>query len=187
MAKKLILLLALILTMTTANVEAAEQRELPFETLATTYVEGGPKEVLALIKMKSDGSYFFLVAAEGADGIGMVPFSQKIYNFYLTPNEQGDYSPLIFGLMLPNQERGQADDDLGDWRDKTHLIPVYAQFNVENGQVVCGKPFSSATDLESTHFHATIQNPTHIRLVEVFMTSMPRLHEVVQANGITLP
>ena len=183
--KKIFLLFALIL-LTTANVAAAEDTEIPFDTVATTYTDGA-REMLALVKMKSDGTPAFIVMAEEVQGMGLVPYTKELYDFYLNKTEFGDYPPLIFGMLVFNQERGQLDDDLGAWKEGMHLIPVYAMFHVENGQVVCGKPFSSATDVNSTHFHATIQNPNHIKLVETFMTQMPRLHEIIQANNIALP
>lgn len=185
MLKKLILLLALIL-LTTANVEAAEENDLPFEPLAATYTEGG-KELLALIKMKENGSIGFMVMAKDVEPVGLIAYSKEVYDFYLNKDTAGGYPPLITMMIVPNQERGQVDDDLGEWNQKFHLLPIYALFKVENGKVVCEKPFYSASGLNPSHYHGTIRNINHTRLIEIFMTHMPQLHEVVQAQGITLP
>ena len=183
--KKIFLLLALIL-LTTANVEAAEQSDLPFEPLATTYVEGEPHEMLALIKMKSDNSLYFMATAKGISSIGLAVYRRETYDFYLHEAPTG-YPPLIFGMILPEQERGQLDDDFGAWEENVHLLPVYALFDVKDGQIICDKPFYSASGLNPSHYQGTIQNPEFTRLIEIFMTHMPRLHEAVTAQNITLP
>lgn len=186
MAKKIFLLAALILATMTVNVHA-EENPAPFETLAMTYVKGGPEEFLALIKMKSDNSLFLLVSEKDLPTVGLVSWSPEVYDFYLHPNEYNEHIPLICTMMFPDEERGQIDDELGEWRETLHLIPIYAMFNVTDRQVICSEQFFSATDMESTHFHSLIQDPTHIRLIEILMTHMPRLHELVQAQGIELP
>lgn len=187
MAKKIFLLFALIL-LTMTNVEATEEQQpdLPFEAIASTYNQGDT-EMVALIRMKENGSLGFLVAADGTNGIGLIPYSKEIYNFYLNADERGEYPPLIFGMLLPGQTRGQADDELGAWKEDLHMLPVYALFTVQGGHVICEKPFSSASGLEATHYQATIQNPNYTKLIETFMTKMPQLHNVVELSGITLP
>ena len=173
--RKIILLLALILL--TANVEAAD---IDFDPLATTYSENDPAS-LTLIKMKNEDSFFFVVADGSADTMAFVKYSPELYNFYIKD------SPAIFLMLLPMQERGQLDDKLGDWDETVHLIPVYALFEVENGKIICDKPFFSADSLESTHFHDTVQNPKHERLIEIFMSHMPRLHDEINSKKISLP
>ncbi len=179
MIKKIILLLALIFLTTTTNVEAADE-ESPFDVLASTYSEGAT-EALALVRAKENGSLGFAVVDFSIKEIAFADYSRELYDFYLQKD------PVLFALMLPDQERGQLDDELGAWNNKFHIIPVYALFNVNNGQVVCEKPFYSASDPNATHFQAPIQNPKHTRLIEVLLRQMPRLHEVMQSNGITLP
>ena len=186
MAKKIFLLLALILLSAT-NVEAADD-DLPFDTLAVAY-PADENSILALIKMKPNDSLGFMVAEKSLEPIGLVPYSRAVYDFYLTKDTTGnDYSPLIFTLVVANAKRGQADDELGAWEDeRTHIVPVYALFDVRDGQIICQKPFYSASGLNPSHYHATIQNPNHTRLIELFMTQMPRLHELVAAQNISLP
>lgn len=185
MAKKIILLLALILLTMTPKVDAAEN-DLPFNFLATTYVEGGSHEVLALVKMKNSGALAFMVSAKDVKNIAMIPYSYDFYNFYMRKDQYDDCPPLIFTMLVTGQERGQSDDNLGEWKDDLHFIPVYALCNVKDGQVICSKPFYSTTSMESTHYHDTVKNPDNTRLIEIFMTHMPRLHEAVQAKGINL-
>ena len=182
--KKIILLLALII-LTAANVEAAEN-DLPFDTIATTYAEG-ETDAISLIKGKTEDSMAFLVAGENIQGVALIMYSRKVYDFYLNKDSYGYYSPLIFEMFLPGQERGQLDEDLGEWKEISHVVPVYALFEVEDGKVICQKPFYSATMRNPSHYHATIKNPTHERLIEVFMTQMPRLHEIVNEKNISLP
>lgn len=184
MAKKIFLVLALIL-LTFTSAEAADG-DWNFDPIMTTYAEDS-KDALTLIRTKDDGSLFFVAADTTTNAFAFVPYSRKLYDFYLNKDEYGGYSPLIFAMMLTETERGQLDDNLGEWQDKVHVIPVYAMFNVKDGQVICDDQFYSATSMESTHFHDTIKNPYHTRLVQIFMTHMPRLHELLDAEGITLP
>ena len=184
MAKKIFLLLALIL-LTFTSAEAADS-DLDFDPIMTTYTEGST-DVLTLIRMKKDGTLYFIAADEKIKPAALVPYSRKLYDFYLNKDESGSYPPLIFAMVLTEDERGQLDDNLGEWQDKVHIIPVYALFNVKDGQVVCDDEFYSATSMESTHFHDKIKDPNHTRLIEIFMTHMPRLHELLDTNGVDLP
>lgn len=181
--RKIILLLALILL--TANVEAAPDNGLPFDPLATTAsdIDSG---ALTLIRMKDTGELCFLIADNKAHALGMVPYTSRIYDFYLHKDNSG-YPPFIFQMVIPMESRGQLDDDLGIWQENFHLLPVYALFDVKNGQVVCDKPFYSATMLKPSHYHAKIQNPNHTRLIEIFLTHMPRLHKQIRDQQISLP
>ena len=183
MTKKIVLLLALIL-LTTTNVEAADN-DAPFDILTSTYKEGA-NDILALVRAKDNGALGFAILNFSAKEIAFVDYSRELYDFYLKKDKSG-YPPLIFALMLPGQERGQVDDDLGTWKENFHVIPVYALFNVENGRIICQKPFYSAKGLTPSHYHGRVQNPKHTRLIETFLTQMPLLHEQVQAKGITLP
>ena len=185
MLKKIILLTALIVLTVTAQSEAAES-DLPFDIIATTYVDGGPKEMVALVKMKSDGSPFFLTTAEDLEVSALIPFVPEVYNFYLRKDQNDVLPPLIFMMFLFNEQRGQAGEDLGEWNDDVHIMPVYALFTVENEQVVCQKPFKSAKSMDATQFEVEVQNPVHTRLTEILMTHMPRLHQVIKEQNITL-
>lgn len=180
--KKIILLLALIFF--AAPVEAADEPN--FDELATTNAEGAT-EFLSLIKMKDNGAFHFVAIDETTKSLGMVKYSSELYNFYQRRSPYGDFPPLIFLLILPERERGQLDDNLGEWNGNVHILPVYALFDVKDGQVICDKPFYSARGISPSHYHGTIQNPINERLIEIFMTHMPRLHEIVKSKNISLP
>lgn len=187
LAKKIFLLLALILLTATTNVEAAEEENnLPFDILARAY-SADENEAIGLIKTKPSGEYAFLAAAKGLEPAGIIPYSRDVYNFYLNKDQSGGYSPIIFAMLIPQAERGQLDEELGDWDENLHIIPVYAIFDVKDGQVICEKPFYSASELKASHYQAKIQNPTHERLIEIFLTNLPRLHEVIESKNISLP
>lgn len=191
MVKKFFLLIALVLFMSTNAQAAAEQaaaeNDIDFDPIATTYTEGDSAS-LTLIRMKTNGAFYFVAADTSANIMSVVQYSRKLYDFYLNKTEANDYPPLIFIMALPMSQRGQLDDNLGEWEEKTvHVMPVYAMFNVENGQVICDKQFYSATSMKSTHFQEPIKNPHHTRLVEILMTHMPRLHKSLDDKGINLP
>lgn len=186
MLKKIILLLALIFFVA-ANVEAAPpDNGMPFDPLATT-ASDTDSGALTLVVMKDTRELCFIVADNKARALGMVPYTSRIYDFYLRKDSTGGYPPFIFMMVLPMEVRGQIDDNLGEWQENFHLLPVYALFNVQNGQVICEKPFYSKSSLQSTHYHDTIKNPNHERLVEIFLTHMPRLHRLIRDQHISLP
>ena len=178
-AKKIFLIIALMIF--AVHVEAADN----FDALATTYTEGKSAS-LTLVRLKTDGTLYFITADSSANSMALVKYSRKVYDFYLTRTPHG-YSPLIFEMILLNQQRGQIDDDLGVWQGKIHVVPVYALFDVFRKDIICNKPFYSAGTLNPSHYHGTIRNPVHERLIEILLTHMPRLHEQVAARGITLP
>lgn len=182
--RKLILLLALM--MLSATCAAAPNNNLPFDPLATTASEGD-SGALTLIRMKDTGELCFLVADNKLHALGMVPYTSRIYDFYLR-KDKSDYPPFIFQMVIPMESRGQLDDNLGEWQENFHLLPVYAEFDVKSGgQVICNKPFYSASGLDASHFQAKIQNPNHERLIEIFLTHMPRLHKLIRDQSISLP
>ena len=179
------MLFALIL-LTAAGCEAAENEDVSFDTLAA--IESADQtQALALVQKKDDNTVYFVIADRNLPAMALIPYSPELYNFYQNPDQYGSYPPLIFFMILAEQARGQVDDELGEWKDDLHAVPVYALFKVENGQIICDKPFFSADSLEATHFHSEIKNPMHTQLIEVFMTQMPRLHEVITSNNVILP
>lgn len=179
--KKFFLTVALILLTATTSFAAEEN----FEQLATTYSDDGNASLM-LIRY-DDGQIFFGAVDKLSGAIALVEYSNKLRNFYVSKNEYGYYPSLIFLMAVCGQERGQLDDDLGEWQQEVHLVPVYASFDVVNGQIVCDNPFYSATYLNPSHYHAAIQNPKHTRLIEIFVTQMPRLNELIESKGIVLP
>ena len=182
--KKIILLLALILMSLTANVEAAEN-ESPFEILTSTYVDGA-NDAVALVKAKSTGEFYFMLATKDGQR-ALIPYTRKIYDFYKIKTPDG-YPPLIFLMMVLDQNRGQVDDDLGEWKGNLHAIPVYVLFDVENDQLQLSQTFWSATGTMSpSHFQAEIKNQNNIRLIKAFISHIPGLHEQVDSKGIVLP
>lgn len=185
MVKKIILLLALILLAT--KVEAAPDNGFTFDPLATT-ASDSDSGALTLIRMKDTGELCFLVADNKAQALAMVPYTSRIYDFYMHKDSTGNYPPFIFMMVLPMETRGQLDDDLGEWQENFHLLPVYALFKVEKGgKVICEKPFHSASEINPSHYQATIRNPNHERLIEIFLTHMPRLHRLIRDQHILLP
>ena len=148
------------------------------EILATTATEGDPWS-LSLMKVDAD-KYAFLVFNIQTEQGAVIPYNQNSYNFY----QQG--SPFIF-IMAVKDSPKDVDNDLGEWREDMHLIPVYALFNYSNNEVNLESYLSSCNGLSSSHYQGKIQSPYHIKLAEVFLTQMPALHKAVESEGIKLP
>ena len=181
--KKFFVTLALILL--TASTCAAENSQI--EPLATGYVEG-EKQVLVLIRNKTDGELYFAPFDAETQSGAFVKFDRKIYDFYLNRDNYGGFSPLMFVMITPRQT-DPVDDKLGVWKDDVHLIPVYALFDVRDGQIVFDAPnfYSGEETLTPSHYHSNIKNPIHDRLIKTLLTKMPLLHADVEAKGIALP
>ena len=181
--KKFFATLALILL--TSSICAAQEQN--FDMLATTYSENNG-EALTIIKMKSDGTLFFAVTDMQTKTLAFVKFESQLYNFYLNKDEHG-YPPLMFVMICPAENRGGADEKLGVWKDNVHLMPIYALFNVQDGQITFEAPnfYSGEGTLQPSHYHSNVTEPGHSRLIEIFIRHMPELHKQVQARGVVLP
>ena len=169
MLKKFVLLLALIFFAASPNVEAE------IDTVANVYSEDD-NEALGIIR--DDGSLFFLFGRKDQNAFAVAPYSRETYDFCLNENE-----PLIFMMLVLHDGRGQLDEELGQWKDDMHMLPVFARFGIQDGQIFCQKPFYSMNGSN----HQEITNPKYERLVEVFMTLMPELHVQVNGTGVSLP
>ncbi len=181
--KKFFATLALLLV-TASTCAAAETN---FEPLAAGYVEG-EKQILMLIRDGNDGELYFMPFDAEAETGAFIKFDRKIYDFYLNRDSDGTFSPLIFVMATPRQS-DPVDDKLGVWNGNTHLIPVYALFDMRDGQFVFDAPnfYSGEETLTPSHYHSNIKNPIHDRLIKTLITKMPLLHADVEAKGLQLP
>ena len=148
------------------------------EVLATTNPDS-EGWLLGLMQQDNGRNYFGIFNHKTKQG-AWVLYERKIYDFYL--NE----SPIIFIMGVVDSPR-DVDENFGEWTDKVHLLPVYALFNYENGQVTLDSYLSSGKGLHPSHYQGRIQSPYHIKLAEIFLTHMPELHKVVDGKGINLP
>ena len=180
--KKFFVTFALILL--TASTCAAESN---FDTLAIGYVDG-EKQILTLVKSKTNGEIYFVPFDAEAETGAFIKFDRKIYDFYLNRDADGTFSPLMF-VMATQRQSDTVDDKLGVWNENVHLIPVYAIFDVRDGQIVFDAPnfYSGEGTLTPSHYHSNIKNPIHDRLIKTLLTKMPLLHADVEAKGIALP
>ena len=178
--KKFLAVLALIFSVT-ATCSAAESN---FDILAAGHVDG-ENQALMLVRNKTDGLLFFMSFDAEAETGAFVKFDRRIYDFYLNKETYG-YPPLIF-VMATTPQNDKSDDALGEWKDKIHLIPVYALFDVQNGKIICENFWSGEKTTKPSHYHAPIKNPIHTRLIETLLTKMPLLRRDVEAKGIVLP
>lgn len=151
--------------------------------LADTSEKSGPY-FLALVK--DDDTFLFKIYNRGGYEMAFIPYDRALYNFYLTQDEYGLYSPAIFEMFI-KENPGGTDTELGAWEGYMHILPVYALFNYVDGKIVIEYPFWSGEVLNPSHYHSKIQEEIHTKLLTVFLTHMPALHESVNAKGITLP
>ena len=181
--KKFFVTLALLLV-TTSTCAAADS---VLEPLAAGYVEG-EKQILMLVRGGVDNEIYFMPFDSETESAAFIKFDRKIYDFYLTRDGDGTFSPLMFVMLTPRQS-DPVDDKLGVWNGDTHLIPVYALFDVRDGQIVFDAPnfYSGEETLTPSHYHSNIKNPIHDRLIKTLLTKMPLLHADVEAKGIQLP
>ena len=154
-----------------------------FEAVATTSIDSD-SWFLAIIKNSDNDYYFAMVNKQNQQG-AIVPYERKLYNFYFNKEQYG-YPPLIFIMGVQDSPR-DVDANLGEWSGDFHLLPVYSNFEYENGRVIPETYPTSGVGLHPSHYQARIQSPYHVKLVKVFMTKMPELHRVVESNGINLP
>ena len=150
------------------------------ETLAMT--ETDSEGWLLAISKDDSGDNFFVVYNYKTEQGALLPYEERLYNFYLNK------SPIIFIMGVANSPR-DVDQDLGKWSDDglIHFLPVYSDFEYENGRVIPETYPTSCNGLSASHYQAIIKSPYHIKLATVFLTKMPELHAVVESQGVTLP
>ncbi len=182
--KKIFATLALILFTSTTCAAS----DLIFEPLAAVGYRDSDKQILMLIRTKDNGELFFMPFDAETESGAFIKFDRKIYDFYLNRGEHNLYSPLMF-VMATTRQSDPVDDKLGIWQGDTHLIPVYAIFDVRDGQIIFDAPYfySGEETITPSHYHSNIQNPIHTRLIKTLMTKMPLLHAEIEAKGIALP
>lgn len=149
-----------------------------FEAVAATSIDSD-SWFLAIIKNSDNDYYFAMVNKQNQKG-AIVPYERKLYNFYFNK------SPVIFTMYVLESPR-DVDANLGEWSGDFHLLPVYSNFEYENGRVIPETYPTSGVGLHPSHYQAIIQSPYHVKLVKVFLTKMPELHRIVENNGINLP
>ena len=181
--KKFFVTFVLIL-LTVSTCAAANSK---FEPLAAGYVDG-EKQILMLIRNGDDGELYFMPFDAETESGAFVKFARKIYDFYLNRDSDGTFSPLMF-VMATTRQPDTVDDKLGVWNGDVHMIPVYALFDVRDGQFVFDAPnfYSGEDTLTPSHYHSNIKNPIHDRLIKTLLTKMPLLHADVEAKGVALP
>ena len=140
---------------------------------------------LALVKNDNDSLLFYIYDNAGNE-MAFIPYNRDLYDFYLTQDEYGLYSPAIFKMFI-RENPGGTDTDLGAWEGYMHILPVYALFDYVDGKILIEYPFWSGEVLNPSHYHNAIKEAVHTKLLEVFLTHMPTLHEAVEAKGIILP
>lgn len=175
-------LAVLVLILLTSSICAAEESN--FDILAAGYVDG-ENQALILVRNKTDGELFFMSFDAESETSAFIKFDRKIYDFYLNKGEYG-YSPLIF-VMATTPQNDKSDDALGEWRENIHLVPVYALFDVKDGEIICKNFSSGEKTTKPSHYQALIKNPIHNKLIATLLTKMPLLHKDVEAKGIALP
>lgn len=150
------------------------------ETLAMT--ETDSEGWLLAISKDNSGDNFFVIYNYQTEQGALLPYERKLYNFYLNK------SPIIFIMGVANSPH-DVDQNLGKWSDDgaIHFVPVYSNFEYENGRVIPETYPTSGAGLQPSHYQGRIQSPYHIKLAKVFMTKMPELHAAVERQGVTLP
>ena len=152
--------------------------------LADTSEESG-SYFLALVK-NDNNAVLFQIYDRAGNEMASIPYDRALYNFYLTQDEYGLYSPAIFKMFILERP-GDTDTELGAWEGYMHILPVYALFDYVDGKILIEYPFWSGEVLNPSHYHSAIHNELHIELLTVFLTHMPALHRSVKAAGIILP
>ena len=140
---------------------------------------------LALVKNDNDRFLFYIYNRAGNE-MAFIPYDRDLYDFYLNQDEYGLYSPAIFKMFIM-ENPGNTNTDLGAWEGYMHILPVYALFDYVDGKIVIEYPFWSGEVLNPSHYHSAIKEEIHSKLLTVFLTHMPALHKVVEAEGIILP
>ena len=179
--KKVLIIIGLIcITFNVCNAQNLEDMEL----LATTATK---EDTWSLSVFRDgDGEYYFIVGDYVTKQGGIAKYERKIYDFYINKSKYGDYDPLIFTMLISNSPH-DVDADYGEWYEDYHAMPFYVLFDYVEGEVVIESYVSSGSGLNPSHYQGRIKSPYHLKLVEIFLTHMPKLHKIVEDNRLYLP
>lgn len=133
-----------------------------------------------------NGNKGFIVCNYNSSQIAWVLFDLKTYHFYEQKSTYGSgYDPLMFKLMIFNDTRGK-DQNAGVWEENHHILPVYALFEVKNGQVVPGMLSTGEKTLAPKHYHSYLHEDKNVNTINLFLTEMKSLHNDIEIRGISL-
>ena len=131
--------------------------------------------------LEDEGEYYFSIYDDKNDRGAVVEYSHELYDFYLSKS-----SAVVF-IMAVKDSPKDIDVELGEWSNDAHLLPVYVVFDYIDGELDLYDIFASDTGLFPEEFQGTLESPYHKDLVRNFLLLMPKLHEVVEQNEISLP
>ena len=94
----------------------------------------------------------------------------------------GDDVPIkvdfrIFTVFIPNEKRGDIDDNLGTWSNGGHSIPIYALFKVDtkSDKVITDAIYSGSGTVNPSHYHSDVHNEKYIHIVNTVITHIDSL------------
>lgn len=160
--------------------EILETKGYSGKVLASSY-RGHQKNSLSLV---SAGGLRFVIYNAVDNQVAYVDYDSKIYHF---SRASGVYhSPVVFVMDIQNAVRDK-DAEAGLWLKTTHKIPIYALYDVQNGQIVPGRLTTAQGVVRSSHYQAFLYDQKTVNTANILLTEMDALAESVNLHHISLP
>ena len=84
-------------------------------------------------------------------------------------------------MTIFNDVRG-SDSVNGVWKGKDHLLPIYAQFKINNsGEIIPGM-LTTGMGESPAHLQAYLQETKNVNLANLVLTEMKKLRELDRSN-----
>ena len=151
----------------------------------------------AVSKIDEDGFFgidtrkgvIFVIYDKKDDIVASVGYDKKILNpkanKYKTSDK--DYMPLIFKMYIKNDDKNGGDKDLGTWTNETHIIPIYALYDVDSNNNIVPGMLNSAQGSNPSHYHDVLKEQKNVNLANIVLTHAESLNEDINKRGVSLP
>jgi hypothetical protein len=144
---------------------------------------------LALINI--DSKLFFEIYDAKDASVALVPYRYKTLNFRAnattSKNGRKYYSPVIFNMEIPDDDKISGDRDIGIWNGTKHTIPVYSLFKVDDNDKIIPGMLTSGRGLTPSHYQVPLNEQRNVNLANVLLNHMDSLKKDIKARNIILP
>ncbi len=130
----------------------------------------------------------FVIYDKKDDILASVEYDKKILNPKANKYEKlDDYMPLIFKMYIKNDNKNGGDKDLGTWIDETHIIPIYALYDVDSNNNIVPGMLHSAQGSKPSHYQDVLKEQKNVNLANIVLTHAESLNEDINKRGVSLP
>lgn len=152
-------------------------------TVIATSLENNTKGFVSIIK--KNNTYSFILFDQINHQVAQVPFSFRVYNFYLHPQDKYQ-TPLLFEMTIFN-DKHDRDEKNGVWNGDNHMIPIYALYKFDQNANVVPGMLHSGEGAKPSHYQSFLNEQKNVDIANLFLVEMKALQKNANANQVVIP